>query len=39
VPLHPERCVECGLCSYICPAKILVREEVKKAKNQLKGGK
>ena len=34
--LTPLKCVECGLCSYICPAKINVREFVKKAKKVMK---
>jgi Na+-transporting NADH:ubiquinone oxidoreductase subunit A len=25
-------CVECGLCSYVCPAKIELTETLKKAK-------
>lgn len=29
--LHPERCVKCGLCSYVCPSKIGLRDAVKKA--------
>ena len=33
--LRPEKCVECGLCSYICPAKIPIREYVKKAKMKM----
>ena len=31
--LRPEKCVECGLCSYICPSKIKVRDFVIEAKN------
>lgn len=30
--LHPEKCIECGLCSYICPAKIKLRDKVIEAK-------
>ena len=26
------KCIECGICSYVCPAKINVREYVRKAK-------
>lgn len=37
--LHVDRCIGCGLCSYICPAKIPVRNYVRKAKEQLQGGK
>ena len=36
IPLKPQKCVECGLCSYICPANILVREYVKKAKREVR---
>lgn len=35
--LDIDKCISCGLCSYICPSKILVREYVKKAKENLKG--
>lgn len=34
--LYPELCVECGLCSYICPSKIDLRDEVIKAKKEVK---
>jgi electron transport complex protein RnfC len=34
--LEPMRCVECGLCSYICPAKINVREKIRLAKEKLR---
>ncbi len=37
--LHPEKCIECGICSFICPSKLDVREDVKQAKETLKGGK
>ena len=42
--LHVMDCIECGLCSYICPSKIDVTENVRRAKNvvrmkQQKGGK
>ena len=23
-----DKCLECGLCSYVCPSKIEVREKV-----------
>jgi electron transport complex protein RnfC len=29
-------CVECGLCSYVCPSKLEVTEAVRKGKMQLK---
>ena len=34
--LHPEKCVECGLCSYVCPSKIKVRKYVQEAKQKVK---
>ena len=37
--LHPEKCIGCGLCSYICPAKLFVRERVKEAKDIVRGDK
>ena len=42
--LHVMDCIECGLCSYICPSKIDVTENVSRATNvvrmkQQKGGK
>ena len=30
--LHAERCCGCGLCSYICPSRIEVSQNVMKAK-------
>ncbi len=35
--LDLEKCVGCGLCSYICPARIDLRQIVKYAKETLKG--
>lgn len=32
IKLHPEKCIECGICSYVCPAKINLREKVISAK-------
>lgn len=38
--LHPERCIGCGLCSYVCPSKIQVRDFVKAGKMKVtEGGK
>ena len=34
--IDKDKCIECGLCSYVCPSKINVREFVKKAKEELK---
>lgn len=25
---HPDRCVECGLCTYVCPSKIDLRGDI-----------
>ena len=30
--LDVNKCIECGLCSYICPSKIPLTEEIRKAK-------
>jgi electron transport complex protein RnfC len=34
--LKANDCVECGLCSYVCPSKLEVTEAVRKGKMQLK---
>ena len=37
--LHPQDCIECGCCSYICPARIPLLERVRQAREILaKGG-
>jgi len=28
-------CIECGLCTYICPSRLDVTENVRRAKRQL----
>ena len=33
--VYKRQCIECGLCSYICPSKIEVREFVKAAKEKV----
>jgi electron transport complex protein RnfC len=33
--LHPEDCITCGCCSYICPANIPLVQLVARAKAQL----
>ena len=33
--LKPEKCIECGLCSFSCPSKIEVREFVRVAKEKV----
>ena len=35
--LRPDRCISCGLCTYVCPARINVREYIKAAKERLRG--
>ena len=34
--LDVNKCIECGLCSYICPSKIPLTEEIRKAKRTIK---
>jgi electron transport complex protein RnfC len=36
IALNADRCIECGLCSFVCPSKIDVTEAMKKAKLQLR---
>ena len=33
--LEVNRCVSCGMCSYICPSKIEVTDFVSKAKRRV----
>ena len=33
--LDTSKCIECGLCSYVCPSKIEVREFVREAKKKV----
>ena len=33
--LDTGRCVECGMCTYICPSKIEVTDMVAKAKRRM----
>ena len=30
--LKPQKCIQCGLCSYVCPSRIDLTEAVGKAK-------
>lgn len=30
--LDVNKCIECGICSYVCPSKIPLTEEIRKAK-------
>ena len=32
-------CIECGLCTYVCPSRIDVTENVRKAKRTLAAAK
>jgi electron transport complex protein RnfC len=34
--LNINKCMNCGLCSYVCPSKIEVREKIKAIKEALK---
>jgi electron transport complex protein RnfC len=36
--LHPEDCMDCGCCSYICPARIPLLELVRQARDILQKG-
>ncbi len=36
--LHPQDCMECGCCSYICPARIPLLERVRQAREILEKG-
>jgi len=33
--LKPDRCISCGLCSYICPSKINLRPLVESLKGKV----
>ena len=33
--LDVMRCIECGMCTYICPSKIEVTDFVSKAKRRV----
>ena len=35
ITLKPEQCIECGMCTYVCPSKIAVTEGVRRAKRYL----
>jgi len=37
--LKIDKCIECGLCSYVCPSKIEVREILKNIKKELSNDK
>ena len=42
--LEVARCIECGMCTYVCPSHIKVTEGIRRAKQVLqmapkKGGK
>ena len=34
--LNAKSCVECGMCSYVCPSHIDVTENMRKAKLQIR---
>ena len=36
--LHPQDCIQCGCCSYICPAGIPLIELVRQAGEALEKG-
>ena len=33
--LHPEKCIECSICSYICPSRIPLKQIVLAAKKKV----
>lgn len=33
--LHPEKCIDCSICSYICPSRIPLKKYILKAKKQV----
>ncbi len=35
--LRADKCIECGVCSYVCPANLELTHSVKKAKRVVKG--
>lgn len=37
--LEAKACIECGLCTYVCPSKIPVTQWVREAKKVMNGGK
>ena len=36
--LHPEDCMACGCCSYVCPASIPLLELVRQADERVRKG-
>ena len=34
--LHADQCMECGICSFVCPAKRYLTQSVKLAKRELR---
>ena len=36
--LHPQDCIACGCCSFICPANIPLVEQVTQAKAAIEEG-
>lgn len=34
--LHADQCMECGICSFVCPAKRYLSQSVKLAKREIK---
>ena len=31
----PEKCIGCGLCTFVCPAKINLRDIIQNAKKEV----
>ncbi|MDO5713743.1 MAG: electron transport complex subunit RsxC [Tissierellia bacterium] len=38
IELHADQCMECGICSFVCPAKRHLSESVKLAKREIRMG-
>lgn len=37
IPLKSESCISCGTCSYICPSKINLLDDIQKLNKELEG--
>ena len=33
--LHPGACIDCGLCSYVCPSSLPLASSIRDVKNSL----
>lgn len=37
--IYGSYCIECGCCSYVCPAKIPLKQSIKSMKAEIKAAK